>query len=518
MKRFLFLILAALLFAGSMPTTAQAIFVNSDIQSPTITRRVTNLAALKATSGKTAIQSVQLMGRISEGDGGEGLFRWLAGDQSANPDVIADTQEGVFVKLTTPGDGSTGVWVRIYRGLNVDVEWFGAVGEDTDTPTTDNSTAINAALQFCSDVQGAGLVKLTRKYGYASKLLIPLYCGIIGDNPAYSSLIPTTGANFGTGGMIENELKTGSGQEYAWLDKVRLLGNKGNGTIAEAIVKWNQVFVNSYIRDCVISDSPGKGILFVASPDDLAIGDFGPVRIENTWARWCDDHNIVIYGDADVQIIGGASEQPAAGKDCIHIDGSLYSGTRGEVSIINPHLEFGNTGSRGIYAKQSNVDIVGGRMIGTQDAAQYNVYFDNTNDEVLTINRLTQPATIRHGVYLTKNSDEINDTYIGNLSTNKNIQMGDYFLSGQAGTDIALDVQHNHVVNLTAGSATTVDTIVDGPREGLLILRFGTGNYTIKHTAGKILLNKGANYVVPSGAALSFVRIGTFYVEIGTSI
>lgn len=141
MKRFLFLILAALLFIGPVVTPAQAIFVNSDIQSPTVTRRVSILADLKLITGNSRIQAVELMGRITEGDGGEGVFRWLAGDQSADAGVLADTLEGKYVKPTTPGDGSTGVWVRADAG-RLNFSWFGAKPDDA----VDDSAAFNAAL------------------------------------------------------------------------------------------------------------------------------------------------------------------------------------------------------------------------------------------------------------------------------------------------------------------------------------------------------------------------------------
>lgn len=142
MKRFLFLVLTALLLVG--PTLSLAApHVTSDAQSPTINRVVPDLATLKATPGETAIAAVHLMGRVTEGDGGEGDFRWLAGDQSALAGVLSDPSEGVFVKLTSPGDGSTGVWVRMYDE-NIYLQWFGGAVDGA----TDDTAAINAAFAF----------------------------------------------------------------------------------------------------------------------------------------------------------------------------------------------------------------------------------------------------------------------------------------------------------------------------------------------------------------------------------
>ena len=142
MRILLIVLMTVLLSLQAVAFTVAAPFVVSDIQSPVIERRVSTLADLKATTGSSTVLAVALMGRVAEGDGGGGTFRWLAGDQSANPGVMADTLEGVYVKLISPSDGSTGVWVRQYSGA-VNVLWFGAGDSRSESA---NTIAFNAAL------------------------------------------------------------------------------------------------------------------------------------------------------------------------------------------------------------------------------------------------------------------------------------------------------------------------------------------------------------------------------------
>src|SRR5690606_15606663 len=52
------------------------------------TQVVSNLTALKALTAPSTARTVYMLGRTTAGDGGQGVFRWVSGDQSAN--VSAD--------------------------------------------------------------------------------------------------------------------------------------------------------------------------------------------------------------------------------------------------------------------------------------------------------------------------------------------------------------------------------------------------------------------------------------------
>lgn len=124
--------------------------------------RVANLAALQLLDGSSG-QVVYVVGRTTDGDGYEGHFQWVIGDQSAN--VATDTQSGVWV-AGTDGTGAAGAWKRQHEDRFYP-EWFGAVGNDIPTGEvgsaqiygTDDATAIQALFDY---VDGSENWYLTR--------------------------------------------------------------------------------------------------------------------------------------------------------------------------------------------------------------------------------------------------------------------------------------------------------------------------------------------------------------------
>ena len=104
-------------------------------------REIATLAALKALAAGSAGDQIYMRGRTSEGDGGKGLFYWLAGNQSSL--VTADPGNGVYVPPNSDNTGASGVWARIYSGA-VQAEWFGVIGDNS----TDNTTAFGNALTY----------------------------------------------------------------------------------------------------------------------------------------------------------------------------------------------------------------------------------------------------------------------------------------------------------------------------------------------------------------------------------
>lgn len=120
---------------------------------PTSSHAVETVSAL-AVEPRAGVRFVG--GRTSAGDGGEGWFRWVGGDQSAN--VTIDPEQGIYVAPADDPTGASGAWVRVWQDF-VKVEWFGAKGdaarpsESTGTPTgTDDTAAIVAACTFLQEV------------------------------------------------------------------------------------------------------------------------------------------------------------------------------------------------------------------------------------------------------------------------------------------------------------------------------------------------------------------------------
>jgi len=94
---------------------------------------VLNLAALKALSGANLTGYVWMAGYATAGDGGAGMFRWVASDS-------ATANDGTIVQPTAGG----GRFYRVVEGF-YDVRWFGAFGDGTTTETTQIAAAISAA-------------------------------------------------------------------------------------------------------------------------------------------------------------------------------------------------------------------------------------------------------------------------------------------------------------------------------------------------------------------------------------
>lgn len=99
---------------------------------------VLNIAALKALSGTNLTGYVQVAGFTTAGDGGGGLFRWVAAD-------AATANDGTIVAPTAGG----GRFYRMFSGA-FDVRWFGATGDGV----TNDSTAIQATITAATTAGG----------------------------------------------------------------------------------------------------------------------------------------------------------------------------------------------------------------------------------------------------------------------------------------------------------------------------------------------------------------------------
>lgn len=84
----------------------------TDQIAATVVDPVENLSELRTIDG-VAGQVVYIAGRTTAGDGGDGHFRWVTGDQSAN--VAADTESIIWV-AGTDGTGVGGAWNKIPQG------------------------------------------------------------------------------------------------------------------------------------------------------------------------------------------------------------------------------------------------------------------------------------------------------------------------------------------------------------------------------------------------------------------
>lgn len=138
--------------------------------------------------------------------------------------------------------------------------------------------------------------------------------------------------------LIANQAKDGS-QEYAYVDGLYVM-SESNAQIADALISFTAVFVNSGIRNCVIASNN-------TAPHAIKISGgaktgFGPVYIDNVWVTGSTGHNIVIEemspprGSASLWLTNITSEHQASGSHGLYLKGSggLYN-----VHVRNFHYE-----------------------------------------------------------------------------------------------------------------------------------------------------------------------------------
>ena len=118
---------------------ASPIFSSSVIPASIV--YVDTLAELKAVTNLYG--EISCLGRTSNGDGYEGDFVWVTGDQSAN--VSADTQSGIWVAPNSDPTGSSGAFKRI--SCDVHIKYFGA---SPSKSSAENTIAIQAAVDYAS--------------------------------------------------------------------------------------------------------------------------------------------------------------------------------------------------------------------------------------------------------------------------------------------------------------------------------------------------------------------------------
>jgi glutaredoxin-related protein len=105
---------------------------------------IDTLNDLEAYTGDAKV--IYLKGRVSDGDGGEGVFIWNSSDLST--EVVADTLYGIYVPPASDATGTSGSWVR--QNINPILPgMFGATGSGDDT------APINAMFDMAGLLEGA---------------------------------------------------------------------------------------------------------------------------------------------------------------------------------------------------------------------------------------------------------------------------------------------------------------------------------------------------------------------------
>lgn len=214
---------------------------------------------------------------------------------------------------------------------------FGAIGDGSADATAAINNAMAAAAATVNGVYGTKVLLPKGRYKITGTLTIPNGVHLSGESPESSQIIAAAG--FNAPAMISNADHTGK-QEYAFVSNLFLTVMPG-ATMTYGL-DLTSVFVNSFVRDCIIVAVPGIGMHIAAR----AAG--GPVFVENNWITSSAHQNILVEEIAgnrgffnNVNFYGNTSENCAAGHANFQIRsrGSLIG-----MSIFAHHIEQSHNG------------------------------------------------------------------------------------------------------------------------------------------------------------------------------
>jgi hypothetical protein len=121
---------------------------------------VLTYAALKAIPAASRFDDmlVYVGGRAADDDGGQGLFRFIASNQSSA--VTADPREAIYVAPTDASTGASGAWKRVFDATDwLPLKWWNPTADATWNTDggTDDFLALRYALQSGYKIDGQGL-------------------------------------------------------------------------------------------------------------------------------------------------------------------------------------------------------------------------------------------------------------------------------------------------------------------------------------------------------------------------
>lgn len=131
---------------------------------------------LRGLSGWQRKGAVYVEGRASEGDGGEGTFRWdssnLAAEVSSDEVAPNGGDGGIYIAPDADKTGASGAWVRQGVSEVIDPRWYGAVYDYDGSAGTDNTRAIQLALD-AANRRGGGIVVVDGPAKCSSAAAVP---------------------------------------------------------------------------------------------------------------------------------------------------------------------------------------------------------------------------------------------------------------------------------------------------------------------------------------------------------
>jgi hypothetical protein len=277
--------------------------------------------------------------------------------------------------------------VEPYTGEKpISVREFGARGNATG----DDAAAINAALAAAgasvNGVAGAKVLLPKGLYLIGSELSIPNGVHLCGESTQSSHIVAKS--TFNARSMITNGNHSGQ-QEYCYVSNLYVTAQ--HGAKMTYGVDFSTIYVNSYIRDCIITEIPGIGLHL-----ESANGSTGPYEVKNNWILGSAKNNILMESLArnragvfnNISFFANSSERSGAGYANFKITNNGNSAAWPISILISGHQmeQFSNVGP----------GTIGLEVDGCQNLVVDNFAIDQAKTGILTGIEITDsPYNVR---------------------------------------------------------------------------------------------------------------------------
>lgn len=198
---------------------------------------VANIAALSA-----LFPAIGAIANLTE-RGREGTFGWFTGD--FGPSVVSDPLGGCYIKANTVSAG-LGAWVRLgpWATTGVPISWFGL-------NFTDDTAAIQAALNFASSLATKQVLHGSQALTYSAAITLPAGVKLVGNG--IGSFGQKSGAN------LYDQFVMGAGCE---IRNVIIDGNwDGNPTVGPFAGIRIGNSSNCVVEDCTLKNFSGYPVV-----------------------------------------------------------------------------------------------------------------------------------------------------------------------------------------------------------------------------------------------------------------
>ena len=463
--------------------------VNTDVQSPTIIRKVATIAALRLIAGSSSISAVQLLGYTTIGDGMGGPVRYWASGFSVGHFV----DNGGSAIVPTGGDGSS-AWCWL-DAISWKISWFGN--------PADGTVAIDAANAWLLGATSAAprqlIIDLPTVYKGTAKLAAIYAAGVSGIS-----------IDFVGGGYLSMEnLVAGAAPGPA----IFICGPAADITITDLDIQW-PVASNARLY---------HGAVFKGYPSDAnclkRLRVRGVSQIKNA-----PNFSMLLSGVSDF-LIGDVTHTGSLG-DGLHINACQH-GKAGHVQGYSPGDDgaamvcyYGVTNSSGGYPNW-NQTIAEWDLPAVDVWSNYNCHIGSvatlsgaaTSCRIVGSKEATVGTVYSHGCGQAINGDAVVSGY-GSYShqANQGVRFGDVYsfydfssvsmqcLGAVAGTTASWNTADIVIGDITSQSPTHIV-----PLSFIDLLGVTCGNVTVKAT------NTLQNALVVSGT--SGTKVGNIDVE-----